>query len=145
MGHSFGCIVVSATVAGAPGGRPLPRPVDSLFLVQGALSLWAYCRRHPVAPGTAGYFHRIVKNGLVRGPIVTTRSSYDTAVGTLLSARRAGARSQLVLGDELPNYGGIGTFGIQGSGRPRSTCRCARRPSPTASSPGTSTTSTRAA
>ena len=34
MGHSFGCIVVSAAVAGAPGGAKLPRPVQSLFLVQ---------------------------------------------------------------------------------------------------------------
>jgi hypothetical protein len=32
MGHSFGCIVVSAAVAGAADARPLPRPVDSLFL-----------------------------------------------------------------------------------------------------------------
>src|SRR5690606_17327813 len=42
MGHSFGCIVVSATVAGTADKPPLPRPVDSLFLVQGALSIWAY-------------------------------------------------------------------------------------------------------
>ena len=46
MGHSFGCIVASATVAGPAAQRVLPRPVDSLFLVQGALSLWAYCQRH---------------------------------------------------------------------------------------------------
>ena len=51
MGHSFGCIVVSATVAG-PAGRPtLPRPVDSLFLVQGALSLWSYAADIPIARG----------------------------------------------------------------------------------------------
>ena len=61
MGHSFGCIVVSATVAGAPKGEQLPRPVDSLFLVQGALSLWSYCRDIPMARGTAGYFNRTLK------------------------------------------------------------------------------------
>ncbi|MBA4017558.1 MAG: hypothetical protein C0483_10335 [Pirellula sp.] len=43
MGHSFGCIVVSACVAGPPGARTKPLPVASLSLVQGALSLWAYC------------------------------------------------------------------------------------------------------
>ena len=48
MGHSFGCIVVSAMLAG-PGGRGLLlRPVDSLSLVQGALSLWSYA---PDIPG----------------------------------------------------------------------------------------------
>lgn len=114
MGHSFGCIVVSAAVAGAPDSRKLPRPVDSLFLVQGALSLWSYARDIPYARNVAGYFHRIVKQGLVAGPIVTTRSTHDTAVGRLypLGAR---VRKQLVLGDSgYPEYGGIGTFGIQG-------------------------------
>jgi hypothetical protein len=34
MGHSFGCIVMSAAVAGPPGTfAGLPRPVDTLFLV----------------------------------------------------------------------------------------------------------------
>ena len=115
MGHSFGCIVVSATVAGAPGAAPLPRPVDTLFLVQGALSLWSFARDIPYAPGTAGYFHRIVKQRLVRGPIVTTRSKFDTAVGRFypLGAR---LKQQLVLGGEkFPEYGGVGTFGVQGA------------------------------
>ena len=114
MGHSFGCIVVSATVAGV-NSRPLQRPVDSLFLVQGALSLWAYAKDIPYAHGTAGYFHGILGNRLVRGPIVTTRSKFDTAVGRFypMGAR---VKQQLVLGNEkYPEYGGIGTFGIQGA------------------------------
>ena len=114
MGHSFGCIVASATVAGPAGEPDLPRPVDSLFLVQGALSLWSYASDIPYAAGTAGYFHRIVKHGLVRGPIVTTRSSHDTAVGRFYPLG-AQIRKQLVLGDQLPAYGGIGSFGIQGA------------------------------
>ena len=39
MGHSFGCIVVSAAVNGRSGDLPLVRPIHSLFLAQGALSL----------------------------------------------------------------------------------------------------------
>lgn len=113
MGHSFGCIVVSSTVAGAPNGPPLPRPVDTLFLVQGALSLWSYAEDIPYAPGTAGYFHRILEHGLVRGPIVTTRSTYDTAVGRFYPLG-AQLKRQLVLGEEHPAYGGIGSFGIRG-------------------------------
>ena len=115
MGHSFGCIVVSATVAGAPGGEKLPRPVDSLFLVQGALSLWSYCPDIPMARGTAGYFNRTLKEGLVRGPIVTTRSRFDSAVGKLYPTA-AKLKDQFVLADELPKFGGIGTFGAQGLG-----------------------------
>jgi hypothetical protein len=113
MGHSFGCIVVSATVIGAPHGPPLPHPIDSLFLVQGALSLWSYASKIPYAPSTAGYFHRIVKDGLVRGPIVTTRSTRDTAVGYFYPLG-AQLKKQLVLGTEYPAYGGVGAFGIRG-------------------------------
>ena len=114
MGHSFGCIVVSATVAGAPGSQPLPKPVDSVFLVQGALSLWSYAEDIPYAVGTAGYFNRIISQGRVRGPVITTRSTHDAAVGRFypLGAR---LKKQLVLGAEYPAYGGIGTFGIRGT------------------------------
>ena len=113
MGHSFGCIVASAAVAGAENGAPLQRAIDSLFLVQGALSLWAYATDIPYAKGTAGYFNRILRNKLVRGPTVTTRSKFDTAVGRFypLGARLKG---QVVLADEPPKYGGVGAFGIQG-------------------------------
>ncbi|MET1085906.1 MAG: hypothetical protein ABWY04_02100 [Arthrobacter sp.] len=110
MGHSFGCIVVSAAVAGA-NGTPPARPVDSLFLVQGALSLWAYARAVPdeVEPG---HFHRILREELVRGPVVTTRSTFDYAVGRFYPLG-AGIAGQVLLGD-LPRYGGLGAFGMQG-------------------------------
>lgn len=115
MGHSFGCIVASATVAGGASGARLVRPVDSLFLVQGALSLWAYAPDIPYATGTPGYFHRIVEQGLVKGPIVTTRSKYDTAVGRFYP-QGAKLKQQFVLVDSpFPKYGGVGAFGIQGT------------------------------
>jgi hypothetical protein len=114
MGHSFGCIVVSATVAGGRGAA-LPRAVSSLFLVQGALSIWSFCQDIPHDRGKPGYFRRILDSELVAGPIVTTRSRYDSAVGTFYP-RGAQLNQQYVLADELPKYGGIGTFGAQGLG-----------------------------
>ena len=110
MGHSFGCIVVSAAVAGSNGFAAV-RQVDSLFLVQGALSLWAYSRAVPdeVQPG---HFHRIVREQLVCGPIVTTRSTFDYAVARFYPLG-AGIAGQVLLTD-LPRYGGLGAFGIQG-------------------------------
>jgi hypothetical protein len=114
MGHSFGCIVVSATVAGGAASKPLVRPVDSLFLVQGALSLWAFSPDIPYAKGTPGYFNPIVSKGFVKGPIVTTRSKFDTAVGKFYP-QGAKLKQQFVLVDtEFPKYGGVGSFGIQG-------------------------------
>jgi hypothetical protein len=89
--------------------------VDSLFLVQGALSLWSYSPDIPVAPGSVGYFNRTLAKGFVNGPIVTTQSRFDRAVG-MLYPTAVRVKSQFVLGDELPKYGGVGTFGIQGIG-----------------------------
>ena len=42
MGHSFGCIVVSSIVGGREARQALPRQVDSVALIQGAVSLWAF-------------------------------------------------------------------------------------------------------
>ena len=92
VGHSFGCIVATAAVVGPPGAAALPRPVDSLSLLQGALSLWSYCGDIPHARGRAGYFHRLFAEGRIRGPVLTTQSRFDRAVGTwypLARGRRA--------------------------------------------------------
>lgn len=119
MGHSFGCIVMSAAVAGpAVDGRfpsPLPRPVDAMLLVQGAMSLWSYAEKVPFLPGRTGFYEPVLDApARVRGPLVTTRSSYDTAVGRYypLGVRVTG---DVLLGEELPEYGAIGAFGIQGT------------------------------
>jgi hypothetical protein len=50
----------------------------------------------------------------VKGPIVTTRSTFDHAVGTFfpLGAKLGDER---LLDDELPEFGGVGAFGIQGT------------------------------
>ena len=115
MGHSFGCIVVSAAMAG-PGGSALPRPVDSLALIQGALSLWSYCAAIPTAREKPGYFHRLIADRLVQGPIITTQSEFDRAVSTWYPMA-AGARRQVdYRPTELPKYGALGTFGVHGPG-----------------------------
>jgi hypothetical protein len=114
MGHSFGCIVVSSAVAGRrPAGRRL---VASLALVQGAMSLWSFCSAIPAAPERTGYFHRVLADGLVAGPVVVTTSVHDRAVRSFYPLG-AGARGQVDYGpDRLPTYGAIGTFGARGPG-----------------------------
>lgn len=113
MGHSFGCIVVSAMVCG-PARSGGAKRISSLGLVQGALSHWSYCRDVPVAPGHHGYFRRLLDDQLVAGPIVTTRSIYDTAVGRYYPLG-AGVANQIDFAPgRLPRFGGIGSFGAQG-------------------------------
>ncbi|MEH2207219.1 MAG: hypothetical protein V7K53_24640 [Nostoc sp.] len=115
MGHSFGCIVVSAMLASPKAHGTLIRPVNSLALVQGALSLWSYCKKIPVLPGESrpGYFHRLISGHTVNGPIITTYSEHDTAVGKWYP-RAAGVARQIDYAPDLPKYGGIGSWGIRG-------------------------------
>jgi hypothetical protein len=115
MGHSFGCIVISATLAGANGQGSITRPVDSVALVQGALSIWAYCADIPHAPGKPGYFHSIVRDGRVRGVFLTTQSEHDRAVGTFYPIG-AGLKKQVAMpvDGSFPKYAALGTFGIRG-------------------------------
>jgi hypothetical protein len=116
MGHSFGCIVASAAVAGPPGMPGSRQAVDTLILAQGALSLWSFCSDIPSRSGRAGYFRRVIADRLVRGPTIVTTSTHDRAVRVFYPLG-AGARRQVAYADEgLPVYGGVGTFGIRGPG-----------------------------
>jgi hypothetical protein len=120
MGHSFGCIVMASLVGGPNAGQALPRQVDSMSLVQGAVSLWSFAQTIPNF-ANPGYFNPLMVRSAVRGPIVVTRSRFDKAVGTLypLASQVSFAASSfdpdLDPEDEsLPKYGAIGAFGIRG-------------------------------
>ena len=116
MGHSFGCIVASAAIAGAPGSTRPRRGLDTLILAQGAMSLWSFCRSIPAKPERAGYFYSIVRDQLVKGSTIVTTSIHDRAV-RLFYPLGAGARGDVAFDlDKLPLYGGIGTFGVRGPG-----------------------------
>jgi hypothetical protein len=112
MGHSFGTIVISGMLGGPDARGALPRPVDSVVLVQGAVSLWCYAPSIPFGK-VPGYFKPILEDRKVQGPIVTTQSRHDTAVGKLypLASRIKGSAD---FAPGLPEFGAIGTFGLQG-------------------------------
>jgi hypothetical protein len=116
MGHSFGCIVVSSILGGPNGDSPLDRPVQSAVLVQGALSLWSYADTIPDS-SKPGYFRRLLK-GTVTGPVVTTQSSNDSAVGIAFPAA-VGLVGEVDFDAaavvKLPKFGGVGTWGVQGT------------------------------
>ena len=121
MGHSFGCIVVSGAVLG--DGTPPPHPVRSMVLMQGALSLWAFAD-DAYGTGKPGRFRMLRDRRFVDGPIVTSQSRWDYALGRYypagvrVAAWMPGGADHLVLGDSgtVPKWGAVGTFGIQGAG-----------------------------
>ena len=113
MGHSFGCVVVSSILNGPNGKGALARPINSVALVQGALSLWSYADK-VFDSSQPGYFRSVLSRGVVSGPIITTKSKHDTAVGVLYPTA-VGLVREADFADKLPKYGGIGSFGIQGT------------------------------
>jgi hypothetical protein len=104
MGHSFGCILVSAAVAGPTSGgtlaNRLTRPVTSLFLVQGAMSLWSFANAIPFPPSEPGYFRPVFAS--------------DRAVGIFFPIGAKLGQERLLDENNYPEYGGIGTYGAQG-------------------------------
>ncbi len=122
MGHSFGTILVSATVAGSQSNNKLVRPINSLALIQGAVSLWSYSANVPYKDNLVGYFYPIIAENKVTGPIITTQSQHDNA---LKIAYPVAGTIGLGIGKDInfeiptpkyPRVGGIGIYGIQGQG-----------------------------
>jgi hypothetical protein len=117
MGHSFGCIVVSSILGGPKGQGRLPRPVSSAALVQGALSHWSYAETIPHGDGKrSGYFAGVLDRQAVGGPLLTTQSIHDSAVGVAYPAA-VGLINEFTFGTTAtpPRFGAIGSFGIQGT------------------------------
>ena len=116
MGHSFGCIVVSSILGGPEARHALPRKVDSVALIQGAVSLWAF-GDEVHGDARKGYFNPWIARSAVRGPIIVSRSIFDRAVGTLYPWASAAAFSDGAFDlddDNPPLLGAIGKFGIRG-------------------------------
>jgi hypothetical protein len=116
MGHSFGTIVISGMLSGPAGSSPLVRPVDSVALVQGAVSLWSYCANIPFTGAGAGYFTRVLTEGKVKGPMIITISKHDRAVGVFypLASQVQGSADFGV--NAFPELGAMGAFGLRGLG-----------------------------
>jgi hypothetical protein len=115
-GHSFGCIVVSSMLGGQGASHTLPRAADSLVLLQGAVSLWAYASSIPRFTG-AGYFNPWIVRKAVTGPIVVSRSRFDRAVRILypLASATSFATPDFDPDEEdLPRFGAIGAYGMRG-------------------------------
>jgi len=116
MGHSFGTIVVAGILGGKDGAEQLPRQVDSVALIQGAVSLWAF-GDSVKGKKQKGYFNPWVHRPAVRGPVVVSRSVHDRAVGTLYPWASAVSFSDGSFDpddEDLPLYGAIGKYGIRG-------------------------------
>ena len=81
LGHSFGARVVSYSLAGLPDPPAGAKsPVKSLFLLQGAFSHFAFADALPFDTSRKGDLAGMAVR--VDGPLLTTHSLKDSAVGT---------------------------------------------------------------
>ncbi|GLZ31685.1 hypothetical protein Lesp02_38730 [Lentzea sp. NBRC 105346] len=110
MGHSFGCIVMSGAAMRAD------RPVATMALIQGAMSLWSYCSDIPEDRGHAGYFRSVVGDRRVTGPVLVTTSPFDNAVCRFYPLGARSGRQVDFAPGRLPKYGAIGAHGVRGPG-----------------------------
>lgn len=111
MGHSFGCIVVSSMLTNSTFSN---RKLSSLALVQGALSLWSYSEAFTGMDGPGKYRAILSK---VSGPIITTTSVKDTAVGMNYPAAVSSLDPERYETQHVyKSYGGLGSFGARGYG-----------------------------
>ena len=110
-GHSFGCRLMTAAAAGAPGSAPLP--VNSLTLFQAAFSHYAFAVAYD---GMHDGFYRRVETDptRVRGVTAITFTAKDKAVGLAYPlASRIARQIAAALGDANDPYGGLGRNGAQ--------------------------------
>ncbi|GAA0405822.1 serine-threonine protein kinase [Streptomyces luteireticuli] len=107
-GHSFGARLVSF----APGGLPDGVRVQSLTLLQGAFSHYAFTPGLPFAPGRSGVLHDAP--GRVAGTVACCWSRHDMALGTLYPlASRLSGDSESLLGLDESRWGAMGHDGMR--------------------------------
>ncbi len=90
LGHSFGAKLVTASVYPAAGANNLTLPlVNSIVLLQGAFSQFAFSSQIPIDQKAAGHYAPVVERGLVANPIVVIYSQKDMANTTCYPAGMA--------------------------------------------------------
>lgn len=79
------------------------------------MSLWSFADDIP-SFDIPGFYHALYAGArAVTGATVTTRSSHDNAVGVFFPLAAAIGHDRTLGTDDYPEYGGTGTFGIQGT------------------------------
>lgn len=122
VGHSYGCKVM---LSGICNGPALARPLDSLLLLQPAVSHLCFAAR---VPGTnqAGGYRRALDPAMVKHPILSTYSKKDFPLhGTFhLSLRRDSdlgeaqiAAGGTTAGDPPSRFAALGGYGPRGAGQ----------------------------
>ena len=109
VGHSLGGRLMASCAKSL--ADPKLRP-DSLTLLEAAFSHYGFSP--DAGGGTPGFFRAVVRDQVVRGPLVATFSKLDTVVGKVYAvASRLAGDNVKAIGDANDPFGGIGRNGTQ--------------------------------
>jgi hypothetical protein len=112
IGHSFGARVVSYGLKGTPTPAADPTPVQSVTLLQGAFSHFAFAHELPFAHDRSGALDGQQRK--VAGPVTACFSKFDSAVGVMYPlASKLSGDDAAGLEDEVFRFGGMGHDGHQ--------------------------------
>jgi hypothetical protein len=114
LGHSFGARLVSYALSGLPAmATGEASPVKSLFLLQGAFSHFTFAPALPFERARAGDL--VGMDARVDGPLLTTQSLKDLAIGAAYPLASMAARQDAAASDDaLFRWGAMGHDGAQG-------------------------------
>lgn len=114
IGHSFGALVLASALVQSIKSE-VKVSVQTLYCIQGALSLWSFCLDLPGAKSQPGKFRSVIRNRIIEGQFLVTYSRHDKALGwaypnamRILDSERWNVRSV------YPAYGALGAFGARG-------------------------------
>jgi hypothetical protein len=115
IGHSYGCIVMLSALAAAPADS-LPRKIDSVLLLQAAVSRYCFAEKVPGKSYPGGY--RVVFDRVTQ-PLLATYTKHDGPLTLLfhLAVRRDADLGQPVIAGapKAPSkYAALGGFGPDG-------------------------------
>jgi hypothetical protein len=130
FGHSFGAKVLLAAVG--ERDMALPRPVETLVLLQGAVSLEALSDRvSGTNPRVPGGYRSALASSRVRGRIIVTFSRNDTPLNDFypLASRLANQTGELEAAgvSRFAALGAVGAFGSAPGGGPLSDLEAMKR------------------
>ncbi|MEO7102191.1 MAG: serine-threonine protein kinase, partial [Gemmatimonadaceae bacterium] len=113
IGHSFGARLVSNSLTALSSNAPFS--VESVFLLQGAFSHFAFAGKLPFDSSRSGAL--VGMNRRVDGPLCVTHSLKDTAVGTAYPLASITSHDDAsAVSDALYRWGAMGHDGAQDSG-----------------------------
>ncbi len=132
MGHSFGAKLLTSAVYATDDIPGVSQPVvTTLILFQGAFSQFSFSHNIPGRPGVAGFYTKVVEQGLVATPVTAIYSTRDLANSLLYPVGMAPVLEQFIFRDGDPpddssGYrisddlrGAIGANGVQGFDMPQ--------------------------